>query len=185
MISYYKTVASSVPDDCSVYLYNIPQCSANDISVPVADFLASTMKNIVGIKYSYPDFNVFKEYVLCHDKEFDVICGPDQLFLPALSIGCKGVVAGCGNCDPVPFVKVYKAFESGDMEGAKTAQEQANDLAKIIKGCAILSYVKYGAHYNGIPLSHMRAPAMDIGEAEVKKMYAELDAYYFKYGKEL
>jgi len=178
---YFITIAKSVPNDFPVYLYNIPQCAGNDITAELAESVTKKTENVVGIKYSYPDFNRFKEYLKINDGNFDVVCGPDQLFLPALAMGCKGAVSGCSQCGPEPFCDVYSKFCSGDLEGARAAQNQANELATIIKAGANMAYFKATMEYNGLPKSHMRAPALDLTKEETDKLYAELDAYHKKY----
>lgn len=183
MITYFVSVANSVPEDFPVYLYNIPQCAGNDISVSQIEAIVRQAKNVVGIKYSFPDFNRFKDYLTCNNGNFDVVCGPDQLFLPALAMGCKGAVSGCAQCGPEPFVSVYKNFMAGNIEAARKAQQQANELAKIIKAGANMGYFKAAMEYNGLPGSHMRAPALDLTSKEKKDLYADLDVYHAKYGK--
>jgi len=178
---FYVTVANSVPKDFPVYLYNIPQCSGNDITPELAESVVAKCENIVGIKYSFPDFSRFKEYLKINNGNFDVVCGPDQLFLPALAMGCKGAVSGCAQCDPEPFCNVYTKFCNGDIEGARKAQSQANELAQIVKAGANMGYFKAAMKYNGLPESHMRAPALDLTEEETQKLFTELETYHSKY----
>lgn len=181
MEEYFITIARSVPNDFPVYLYNIPQCAGNDITAELAQSVASKVKNVVGIKYSYPDFNRFKEYLRINDGDFDVVCGPDQLFLPALAMGCKGAVTGCSQCGPEPFCDIYAKYCGGDLDGARKAQNQANEFANIIKAGANMAYFKAAINYNGLPKSYMRAPALDLTKEEIDLLYAELDAYNNKY----
>ena len=147
------------------------------------DEILSRTENVVGIKYSFADFNRFNQYVSCKDYTFDVIVGPDKLFLPGLAIGCVGVVSGCAQCDPYPFVEVYKRFVNGDIEGARLAQRQAIELADIVKAGANMGYFKVALEYNGVGTSHMRAPALDITKEEKSQLLKALDAYHAKWGK--
>lgn len=181
MEEYFVAVAHSVPDDFPVYLYCIPQCAANDIQPALADKIVARAKNVVGVKYSYPDFLRVKNYLLCNNGNFDVVVGTDRLFLPALSMGCVGTVSGCSNCGPEPFVEVYTKFLEGDIEGARKAQERANILCEITKSGANMAIFKAAMAHHGLPLGHMRAPALDLEAKECADLYRKLDEYHRLY----
>ncbi len=182
MVEFYVQVANSVPGDFAVYLYNIPQCAANDITPEIVEAILKRTKNVVGIKYSYADFIRLKNYLLCNEGSFDVVVGPDRLFLPGLAMGCVGVVTGCAQCGPTPFVQVYERFLAGDMAGALSAQQQASELAEIIKAGANMAYFKATMEYNGLGKMHMRAPALDLTDSEREDLFRHLQAYEAKYG---
>ena len=122
-----------------------------------------------------------KNYLLCNNGKFDVVAGPDRLFLPALAMGCVGTVSGCSNGGPAPFVEVYKKFLAGDMEGARKAQEKTNEFCEIVKSGASMAIFKAAIEYNGLPAMHMRAPALDLTAEEKKDLYKQLDAFNKKY----
>lgn len=177
MEEFYVSVATSLKDDFPVYMYGIPQCAANDIRPAVVNNVVNRAKNVVGIKYSYADFIRIKDYLLCNDGDFDVVVGPDRLFLPALAMGCVGTVSGVSNCGPSPFVAVYEAFMRGDLEGARKAQEQANELCELSHNGANMAIFKAIMHRNGQPFSHMRAPALDLVDSEAQPILEAYDAY--------
>lgn len=118
MVEYYKTVCAALPDDFPVYVYVIPQLAHNDISAATMEQIAAACKNVVGVKYSFADMRRINEYLQVRNGNFSVVPGADDLFLPALVCGCDGVVSGCSGPFPEAFVAVYKAFQSGDLEGA-------------------------------------------------------------------
>ena len=182
MVNFYVTVANSVPVDFPVYLYNIPQCAGNDISISDVHEILSATKNVVGIKYSYPDLLRFNQYLSCGDGDFDVIVGPDKLFLPGLAIGCTGVVSGCAQCHPYPFTEVYRRFLAGDIKGAQQAQRQAIELADVVKAGANMGYFKAALEYHGVGHFYMRAPALDLTDDEKSSLFNALDEYHKKWG---
>ena len=177
MEEFYVAVAASVRDDFPVYIYGIPQCAANDVRPAVVDRIVKRAKNVVGVKYSYPDFIRVKDYLLCNDGNFDVVVGPDRLFLPALAMGCVGTVSGVSNCGPKPFVAVYDAFLAGDLEGAQQAQIQANELCELTLSGANMAIFKAIMHANGLPFGHMRAPALDLNTDELQHYIGAYEAY--------
>lgn len=181
MEEFYVTVAHAVSEDFPVYIYSIPQCAANDVRPEIVDRIVKRAKNIVGVKYSYPDYLRVKNYLLCNDGNFDVVVGPDRLFLPALAMGCVGTVSGCSNCGPEPFVRVYEAFQNGDIEAARIAQKQANELCELTLSGANMAIFKAAMHYNSLPFGHMRAPALDLNKGELDSLVEKLAAYQKKW----
>ena len=178
---FFVAVANSVPADFPIYLYSIPQCAVNDIRPDIIEKVLKRTKNIIGIKYSYPDFLRVKDYLLCNNGDFSVVVGTDRLFLPALSMGCDGTVSGCSNVDPTKFVEVYEKYKTGDLAAAQKAQVIATELCEIVKSGANMGIFKYAMERHGLPAAHMRAPALDLTDDEKRDISAKLDAFVKKY----
>lgn len=53
LVGFFVRVAKSVSEDFPIYLYNIPQCSGNDIPVSAVKEIVAAAPNVVGIKYSW------------------------------------------------------------------------------------------------------------------------------------
>ena len=133
MVEYYKRVCASLPEDFSVYVYVIPQLAKNDITAETMEEIAAACKNVVGVKYSWPDVRRVNEYLRVRGGDFSVVPGADDLFLPCLACGCDGVVSGCSGPFPEAFVAVYKAFQDGDLAAARKAQAAATKLVRIMQ----------------------------------------------------
>jgi 4-hydroxy-tetrahydrodipicolinate synthase len=172
---YFVNVALSVPDDFPVYLYNIPQCSANDLSPEVTQRVKNRCENVVGIKYSFPDFLRVNEYLSINEGEFSVLPGTDRLFLAGLAMGCEGVVSGVSCVYPEPFVEIYKAFKNNDLPKARKMQSIANKYCTALKGGGNMSYFKEALKMRGIHAGYMRAPQLDISSEEIDTLKEELE----------
>lgn len=177
MVEYYKTVCSSVSPDFPVYAYAIPQLAHNGLSCEVLERICEACPNLVGIKYSYPDMSQLIKYKRVNSGNFSVVFGADHLFLPALCVGCDGTVSGCSGPFPEVFTEVYKLFREGKIEEAGKAQEKANNLVSLMKGGADMSIFKNILTMRGIPGGHMRAPLLDLSEAEVLELKREAQKY--------
>ncbi|MCA0757606.1 dihydrodipicolinate synthase family protein [Paenibacillus sp. N4] len=171
---YYVTVASALPDDFPVYLYNIPQCASNDLKTEVAERVQAACKNVVGIKYSYPDFLRTNEYLSINGGEFSVMQGADRLFLPALAMGCDGVISGVSCVYPEPFVAVYNAYLEKDLDKARELQRIAIQYCEVLRSGANMSYFKEALKLRGIDAGFMKAPQLDLTEAEVRELERKL-----------
>lgn len=176
LIEYFTAVANSVPSTFPVYVYNIPQCSANDLPVSVVETVAARCPNIIGIKYSYPDFQRISEYLAVNDAHFSVVPGVDKWFLPALAMGCDGVVSGVSSVYPEPFVAVYDAYLERDMEKAQRYQRLAAKFGTALQGGANLSYFKEALTYRGMNVGDVRKPQLRITEQQREVLVRKLRA---------
>lgn len=182
MEQFYVDVANCLPENFPVYLYNIPQCSGNDIKPEVIDRILQRTKNIVGIKYSYPDFIRVKNYLLCNNGKFDVVFGPDRAYVPSYAYGCVGTVTGCAQCCPEPFVEIQRALDANDWEAARLAQIKATELCEIVHVGANMAYFKEALALQGLPVMKMRKPALGLSLSEKKVFDKAFSAYLKKYG---
>lgn len=170
MEQYFVAVARSVPDDFPVYLYNIPQCSGNDLKTYIVRKVIEKCPNVVGIKYSYPDFLRTNEYLGLNGGNFSVLHGTDRLFLAALAIGCSGTVSGVSSVYPEPFVALYKAFRKGNLEEARKHQRLAIKYCEALKNGSNMAYFKAALKMRGINAGHMRVPQLDLTPQETEAL---------------
>lgn len=173
MAQYYINVCHSVPDDFPVYLYNIPQCAANDLTCDVIRRVLDKCPNVVGIKYSQADMHRTEEY-LSIAENFDVVLGPDRLLLPGLAMGCTGTVSGVSSVYPEPFVRVYEAFVAGDIPAARRRQAIASKYVIALGAGSNMAIFKSGLKYRGIDAGHMHAPQIDYTPAQTEALWAKL-----------
>ncbi len=173
--NYYITVANALPEDFPVYLYNIPQCAANDLSLASVKRIAAACKNVVGIKYSFADMLRTQDYLYAKEG-FSVLQGADRLLLAVLAMGGDGTVTGTGCVYPEPFVALMKAWKEGNLEEARKLQKAANIIVETMHCGANMAYFKEALKLRGIGGNHMRAPQIDLTKAEVAAYVKELEA---------
>lgn len=180
--SYFIKIAHSVSDNFPVYLYNIPQCSGNDLKPQSIINIRKASPNVVGIKYSFADFVRTMEYVNI-DPDFSVVIGADILFVPGLAMGCSGTVSGCASVYPEAFVAIYEAYKRNDIEEARRLQNLGYELANILKNGSNMSYFKTALAYRGYEVGKMRAPLKDLSETEKDKLIDQLKNWERKFFK--
>jgi 4-hydroxy-tetrahydrodipicolinate synthase len=171
---FYIKLSRNLPDEFPIYLYSIPQCASNELSVEVIERIVNVCKNIIGIKYSYPDFTLTSKYLNVNNGNFDVVFGPDHLFLPALALGCTGTVSGVSSAYPEPFVALYNAYQEGDIEKARRIQKLATKYCNTLKNGSNMSYFKEALKMRGINAGYMRAPHLDLTNEEIESLKSEL-----------
>lgn len=182
--SYYTSVADSVPE-LPIYLYNIPQCAANDLNVDVAQRIASRCPNIVGIKYSYADINRTINYTGINGGRFSVLHGCDRAFISMLALGCEGTVSGCASVFPEPFVAAYKAYCEGDLVQAQAIQKVCVKFVDLLHSGSNMSYFKEALKMRGLNAGHMKQPQLDISTEERVQFKREVETLCKEEGVEL
>jgi 4-hydroxy-tetrahydrodipicolinate synthase len=175
MEEYYVAISKAVPKNFPVYVYNIPQLSANDLMPAVIERILARCPNVIGLKYSYADMARTLEYLRIKEGKFAVIHGADHLFHSLLVMGCAGTVSGIAGVYPEPFVEVYKAFKAGDQRRAMKYQDIGARLAKILKGGSNMAYFKEALRRRGIDVGHMRKPQLDLTATEKSHLGKELE----------
>ncbi|WP_243112542.1 dihydrodipicolinate synthase family protein [Caproiciproducens sp. NJN-50] len=141
LVNFYEAVAKSVPVDFPVYLYSIPQNAVNDINPATAEAIAKKCPNVVGIKYSYPDFTRLQQLMLIRNQTFSVLVGPDHLFEALCAVGGDGTVSGNAMCIPEHYAKIWEAVEAKDYELATKYQRRTNVLNAVM--CSINNIAAY------------------------------------------
>lgn len=173
---YYVKVAESVPN-MPIYLYAIPQCAVNDITPALAAKIAARAKNVIGIKYSFPNMSRIQEFMDINNGTFSVLCGPDELFYVTMCAGGDGTVSGTAMVIPDHYVGIYNKYKQGDHEGAKMLQRKTNHVANILNSSNNIAHYKVALKklYN-IDGGKMRSPGADISEEETVKMMEALNS---------
>ncbi|GHT66548.1 4-hydroxy-tetrahydrodipicolinate synthase [Spirochaetia bacterium] len=171
--NYFVQTAQSVSPDFPVYLYGIPQLAVNDITPQLAESVALKAKNVIGIKYSWPDMPRLIQFMNILDGKFSVICGPDDLFLATIASGGDGTISGNSNVIPEYFIAIRDAFRKGDLERARKLQLNANKLIAVISGPNNIVKYKTGLVHRGIIKSDtVRSPFRQLTKEE-KTLYLQ------------
>lgn len=171
---YFVTIASSVSSDFPIYMYNIPTCAGNDLKTEVAQRVADRCKNVVGIKYSFPDLLRTNEYLGINGGKASIVSGIDRLFLTILAMGCAGTVSGVACAYPEPFVALYNAFKENDLPKARNIQVLANKYCELLRNGSNMSYYKEALRFRGIDVGYMKPPQLDLPAEEIRAMRAGL-----------
>jgi 4-hydroxy-tetrahydrodipicolinate synthase len=114
LIAHFEKIASSV--SIPLMLYNIP--GRTGINLEPESFLELTRRspNIVSIKEASGDINQMMRIIeLCGDR-ITLMSGDDNLLLPVLGIGGRGVVSVLSNIVPADVKKVISLYDDGDID---------------------------------------------------------------------
>lgn len=109
LYEHYKMLNEST--DIPIIVYNVPSRTGTDIDVETIGKVAQ-LDNIVALKEANPDMDKVSQIIHKLDQvgvdDFLVLSGNDNLTLPMISQGCKGVISVVGNVDPARMSEMVK-----------------------------------------------------------------------------
>lgn len=125
MYLHFKTIADAVHIPC--ILYNVPGRTGCAISENVVRRL-STHPNIMGIKEASGNLSYAVKIARYLSDDFAMYSGNDDIILPMLALGAKGVISVLANVVPAQTHDMVMDYLNGDRERALAAQLMYLDL---------------------------------------------------------
>ncbi len=119
LITHFEAIAKSVT--IPVVLYNIPGRTGVNFLPESIKTLIDRVDNIVAIKEASGDISQMMRVIELCDDRLTLISGDDNLLLPVLAIGGKGVISVLSNMLPAEVKKVITLFNQGDFDGSRNA----------------------------------------------------------------
>ena len=128
---HYHRIADESP--APVVLYNIPKYMHFALSATLVVELARH-PNVIGIKDSSGDKQLFASYMTAQSETFAVLTGNAPMFLDALEMGSPGGILAAALFAPALALDVYDSFRRGERASARTAQARMGPLGTKIIG---------------------------------------------------
>ena len=172
--THYMTVAEAIPDT-PLLLYVFPGNAKNDISPALLGRLLSAAPNIVGIKSSNDDLVRFQDYVHTGGEGFTACLGVDELMLGGLVFGSHAQISGNANSFPEPFVQLFQAFQSGDLQRAQQLQHVVNSIVRIHQAGSTTAFFKATLQLRGVPGGRVRSPMRELSPEELEEVKNEAE----------
>lgn len=155
IIAFYDRVVPQISG--SVYIYNIPQATSQDITPEIVLELCRKHANIVGIKDSVIDFahtNAVMQAVRPEFPDFQVFTGMDFNFAYTVSAGGNGCIGGLANVVPELCNRIVCSADAGDAHGLEKLQNAIVRLMPIygIGGKSFIPSIKKAMQLRGVPI---------------------------------
>ncbi len=172
LYEFYDRVFSQISSDFPLYVYNIPQLSGNDLKPATIKDLKKKYANLVGIKYSFSDFNRLKEYVAIDGVE--TLVGADVQMVESMVVGAVGTVSGLSSAYPEIFVEIQRLYKEGDIKAAIDLEAYAYELGCIMSHGGNLSMFKAALELRGLPKSVVKPPLRNMTVEEERQFISKL-----------
>lgn len=166
-----------------ILLYNIPPRTGLCISPELLGRLKE-LPNVVGIKDSSGDLELFRRYMAYNSEDFQVIMGIDGLFLEAFKLGATAAVSGPANALPKNQVGIYKNYMEGNLTEAERYQARFMKFKEILGLAPGPTIAKEAANIVGLhagpPASPLRRPSGAVWERLNKVLHEEFADCFVK-----
>ncbi|MDQ1283064.1 MAG: 4-hydroxy-tetrahydrodipicolinate synthase [Euryarchaeota archaeon] len=175
MFEHFKAIAEKC--DIPIVLYNVPKRTGIDLKPELVAKL-SKVKNIVAIKEASGNLSQQSQIIeQTRGSDFVVLSGDDDLTLPTMALGARGVVSVVANVAPKKTVAMVNAALKGDFE---TARELHYELLPLVRAMFLETNpipVKTAHKYLGLANGPLRLPMSSMApekEAVLKEMLDRL-----------
>lgn len=116
---HYKAVCSST--EAPVILYNVPGRTGSNVLANTVLRVAHDCPNAVAMKEASGNLEQAMAIIQSAPAGFDVLSGDDNLTLPLLACGAKGVISVSGQAYPRLFSGMVRDARAGRLEDAQRA----------------------------------------------------------------
>jgi len=156
MFEHFKTIAEKC--DIPIVLYNVPKRTGINL-MPEMVAKLSKVKNIVAIKEASGSLSQLSQIIeQTKGSDFSVLSGDDDLTLPAMALGARGVVSVVANVAPRKTMALADAMLKGDLEKARSLHYE---LAPLVRAMFLETNpipVKTSHKYLGLAGGPLRLP---------------------------
>jgi 4-hydroxy-tetrahydrodipicolinate synthase len=125
---HFRAVAESVA--IPVFVYNIQGRTAVNVETATMERLARDVTNIVGVKEASGSLDQMSQVIAACGPEFTVLSGDDNLTLPLMAIGGRGVISVIANIVPRDVADMTHAALDGDWKRARELHYRLFPLAR-------------------------------------------------------
>jgi 4-hydroxy-tetrahydrodipicolinate synthase len=179
LYEHYKLLTDTT--DIPIIVYNVPSRTGTDIDVETIGQV-SQLDNVIAIKEASPDLDKVSQIEkkmeeLGNRDDFAVISGNDNLTLPMISMGAKGVISVVANVDPQRMGDMVRYALKGDFTKAEELHYELYHLMKVLFVESNPVPAKESLNMMGRPSGHVRmplAPLKDENREQLKKVLQDL-----------
>ena len=167
LVKHYEALAAST--SLPAILYNVPSRTGSDIKAETVEEL-SKVENIVAIKEASGDVARTVEIIARCEGNMDVYSGNDDIIVPMVSVGAKGVISVLSNVVPKATHDMCMYCLDGDFKKATELQIKYFSLVKALFSEVNPIPVKTAMNLMGFDAGELRLPLYEMEEKNLKNL---------------
>lgn len=172
LYEHFRLIAQNIK--IPVILYNIPSRTNLNMAPETIKSL-SEIDNVIGIKEC--NLSQVGDIVNLCGEDFYVYSGDDNIILPVLSLGGKGVISTMANIIPKDTHNMVIKFLSGDINGSREIQLRTLNLIKALFSEVNPIPIKAAMNLLGMNVGICRLPLVEMSDANLDILKAEMHKY--------
>ena len=174
LIMHFSMIADRV--EIPIIIYNVPSRTGVNIPIDVYSELANH-KNIVGVKEASSSISDFAKLSQACGEALDLYSGNDDLILPTLSLGGKGVISVLSNLFPKETSDICKLYFAGKTKEATELQLKLLPLINAIFSEVNPIPIKALLANRGFCAEEYRLPLCPLDETKRKALFEIASKY--------
>ncbi len=174
LVNHFSATADAV--NIPVILYNVPPRTGMTISIDTYCELAK-VPNIVATKEASADFSLASEIAARCGDELHMYSGNDDIILPMLSLGSKGVISVFANICPQETHDICQYFFDGNIEKSREIQLSMLRLINALFMEVNPIPVKTALNLMGFEVGNLRLPLCEMEGKNLEKLKNILGEY--------
>jgi 4-hydroxy-tetrahydrodipicolinate synthase len=172
---HFRAVAESVA--IPIVVYNIQGRTGVNVETATMERLVRDVKNIAGVKEASGSLDQMSQVIAACGPDFVVLSGDDNVTLPLMAIGGRGVISVIANIVPRETAEMTHAALDGDWKRARELHYRLFPLAR----AAFLETnpipIKEAMAMAGMIEPEFRLPMCRMGESNRARLRAVLESY--------
>jgi 4-hydroxy-tetrahydrodipicolinate synthase len=169
---HFRAVADAV--DLPIVVYNIAGRTAVNIETDTLVRIVKDCPNIVGVKEASGSLDQMTQVILACGPDFSVLSGDDNLTLPLMSVGGRGVISVIANIVPRETAEMTHAALAGDWKLARELHLKLFPLSRAAFMETNPIPVKEAMGMMGMLEPEFRLPMCPMGAANRERLRAIL-----------
>src|SRR5207245_2292912 len=125
---HFRAVAEST--SLPVFVYNIQSRTAVNVETATLERLVRDCRNIVGVKEASGSLDQMSQVIAACGPDFIVLSGDDNITLPLMAVGGRGVISVIANIVPRDTADLVHAALDGDFKRARELHYKLYPLAR-------------------------------------------------------
>ena len=171
--NYYQALAAAA--DVPLFIYYFPDlCPAIADTAQILEL--SAIPNVAGLKFT--DFNLYKLWSIRREGKI-IYSGRDEVLAAALLMGADGGIGTFYNLVPDWFVELYRRAKAGDWAGARSLQDDIDELIGVVLRFPAFAAVKMLLARIGLDCGECLAPRAPLTGAQEQALLAALEPTRF------
>lgn len=174
LIAHFTETAKNI--NIPAILYNVPSRTGCSLLPETIAALCKNVDNIVGVKDATGNIaDTLQTMQLCNG-DIDIYSGNDDMIVPVLSAGGKGVISVLSNVVPFETHEICSKFFEGNLKESLALQLKYFPLVKALFSEVNPIPVKAALNLMGKEVGPLRLPLTPMEDAHLTKLAQEMKA---------
>ncbi|MBX3707635.1 MAG: 4-hydroxy-tetrahydrodipicolinate synthase [Pseudomonadales bacterium] len=157
LVRYYAELGRR--SDLPLLIYHIPGRAGVTLEMDTLRAIADAVPTLAGMKHASVELGLVSECIAAFGADFRIFVGLEELSLPMLALGAKGLMNAVGNLVPARIAELNDAVVSGDLARGQRLHYELLELNRAVFWDTNPIPIKYMAKRMGIiPTNEHRLP---------------------------